>query len=82
VPQYPLKSFLCNLHYDIFDFYAEHLRHTPGWIKYCIRRMDLWAINHADAVILDDDSCREQISSPHPRRLTIIYNSSEEGLKH
>ena len=63
--------------YDIFDFYAEHLRHTPGWIKSLIRRMDLWAINHADAVILADDSRREQISDAQPRRLTVLYNSPE-----
>jgi glycosyltransferase involved in cell wall biosynthesis len=66
--------------YDIFDFYAEHLRRTPGWIKSLIRRMDLWAINHADALILADDSRREQISGTHPRRLTVIYNSPEDVL--
>jgi len=64
--------------YDIFDFYADHLRHTPGWIKSLIRRMDLWAINHADTVILADDSRREQISGAHPRRLTVLYNSPED----
>jgi glycosyltransferase involved in cell wall biosynthesis len=69
-----------RLVYDIFDFYADHLRHTPGWIKYIIRRMDLWVINHADAVILVDDSRRDQISGAHPRRLTVIYNSPEDVL--
>ena len=67
--------------YDIFDFYAEHLRHTPGWIKSLIRSLDLWAINHADAVILADDSRRQQISGTHPHHLAVIYNSPEDVLR-
>ncbi len=61
--------------YDIFDFYADHLRHTPEWLKKWIRRVDLWAINRADAVILADDSRREQIRGSQPKQLEIIYNS-------
>lgn len=61
--------------YDIFDFYADHLRQTPVWIKNLIRKVDLWAINRADAVILVDDSRREQIRGSRPKRLEIIYNS-------
>ncbi|MEW5868254.1 MAG: glycosyltransferase family 4 protein [Chloroflexota bacterium] len=64
--------------YDIFDFYADHLRATPGWIKRLIRSVDLWAINRADAVILVDDARREQIAGPSPRRLAVIYNSPED----
>ncbi len=61
--------------YDIFDFYADHLRQTPDWIKRIIRRLDLWAVNRADAVILVDDSRREQIGGSKPKLLEIIYNS-------
>ncbi len=61
--------------YDIFDFYADHLRRTPDWIKRCIRRVDTWVINRADAVILADDSRREQIQGSRPKRLEVIYNS-------
>ncbi|WP_322508826.1 glycosyltransferase family 4 protein [Anaerolinea sp.] len=64
--------------YDIFDFYADHLRRTPGWIKNWIRRRDLRAIGQADAVILCDDARREQIAGSHPRRLEVIYNSPED----
>lgn len=64
--------------YDIFDFYADHLRRTPGWIKSWIRRRDLRAIDQADAVILCDDARREQIAGSHPRRLEVIYNSPED----
>ncbi|BAJ64950.1 MULTISPECIES: glycosyltransferase family 4 protein [Anaerolinea] len=64
--------------YDIFDFYADHLRRTPGWIKNWIRRRDLRAIDQADAVILCDDARREQIAGSHPRRLEVIYNSPED----
>lgn len=64
--------------YDIFDFYADHLRRTPQWIKNCIRTVDLWAIGQADAVVLADDSRREQISGSRPRDLIVIYNAPED----
>jgi glycosyltransferase involved in cell wall biosynthesis len=66
--------------YDIFDFYADHLRNTPSLIKQFIRRKDFWAINRADAVIIVDDSRRKQINGSHPKRLTVIYNTPEEPV--
>lgn len=64
--------------YDIFDFYAEHLRRTPGWIKALIRRLDLWSASLADALILVDEARRPQVRGARPRRLEVIYNSPEE----
>ena len=64
--------------YDIFDFYADHLRRTPLKIKNRIRAADYRAINTADAVILVDDSRRQQISGTVPQRLEVIYNSPED----
>ncbi len=64
--------------YDIFDFYADHLRSTPVWIKRVIRQIDLWAIGRADALILADDSRIEQIRGSKPRSIAIIYNSPED----
>lgn len=64
--------------YDIFDFYADHLRKTPGWIKKLIRSTDLRAINHADAVILVDDSRFTQIQGACPKQAVIINNSPED----
>ncbi len=61
--------------YDIFDFYADHLRRTPAWIKRLIRALDYSAIAAADAVIIVDDARREQIRGAHPRRLEVIYNA-------
>lgn len=66
--------------YDIFDFYADHLRSTPDIIKKFIRSADIRAINRADAVILVDDARREQIRGSQPHNLTVIYNSPEEIL--
>ncbi len=63
--------------YDIFDFYADHLRRTPGWIKSIIRKVDLWAIGKADAVILVDEARRNQISGSKPKLVEFIYNSPE-----
>lgn len=64
--------------YDIFDFYAEHLRRTPGWIKAITRRLDLWSASLADALILVDEARRSQVRGARPRRLEVIYNSPEE----
>lgn len=66
--------------YDIFDFYADHLRATPEWVKRLIRVVDLWAIGRADALILVDDARREQIAGSRPKRLEVIYNSPEDVL--
>jgi len=64
--------------YDIFDFYADHLRATPAFIKALIRAIDLRAIAWVDALILADDSRREQIHGAKPKRLAIIYNTPED----
>jgi len=64
--------------YDIFDFYADHLRATPHIIKIFIRSIDLWAIGVANAIILVDESRLNQIESSKPKRIAFIYNSPEE----
>jgi glycosyltransferase involved in cell wall biosynthesis len=64
--------------YDIFDFYADHLRKTPKIIKSLIRQLDFWAINHSDGVILVDDSRRAQISGSHPKICVSVYNSPDD----
>jgi glycosyltransferase involved in cell wall biosynthesis len=65
--------------YDVFDFYAEMLRATPGIVKKLIRAVDLWAMGKADAVILADDSRRAQISGARPRKVEVIVNTPEDG---
>jgi glycosyltransferase involved in cell wall biosynthesis len=69
-----------KLVYDIFDFYADHLRNTPEPLKKLIRRIDLWGIGQTDAVILADDSRTVQIAGSYPRRQAVIYNSPEDVL--
>jgi glycosyltransferase involved in cell wall biosynthesis len=64
--------------YDIFDFYADHLRATPARIKQMIRALDIWIIGKVDAVILVDDARREQIAGARPRHLEVIYNSPQD----
>lgn len=66
--------------YDIFDFYAEMLRATPGMVKKLIRWVDFQAIRLADATIIADDSRRAQIAGSHPRRLTVIYNCLDDQI--
>jgi glycosyltransferase involved in cell wall biosynthesis len=60
--------------YDIYDFYADHLRATPTWIKALIRYVDRRCIGWVDGVILVDDVRREQIAGTSPKHLTVIYN--------
>ncbi len=64
--------------YDIFDFYADHLRATPQWLKRAIRRVDLQAINWADALILVDDARWQQVQGARPKHSAVIYNSPDE----
>lgn len=64
--------------YDIFDFYADHLRATPEIIKLLIRKIDLYLISQANATILVDESRAKQIEGAKPRRLVYIYNAPEE----
>lgn len=65
--------------YDIFDFYADHLRATPALIKRLIRWADLKAINQVDALIIADDSRTQQIEGSQPKQLEVIYNSPEDA---
>jgi len=66
--------------YDIFDFYAEMLRATPTIIVNMIRATELKVIGYADAVILADKSRLQQIEGSHPRKVELIYNTSEDKL--
>jgi glycosyltransferase involved in cell wall biosynthesis len=68
--------------YDIFDFYADHLRNTPGWIKRIIRWMDQKCIDWVDGVILADDARWEQIRGANPKRNAVIYNTPNDTWHH
>ena len=61
--------------YDIFDFYADMLRNVPNFLRGVIRSIDLHLIGLADAVIIADESRREQIKGSKPKELVVIYNS-------
>jgi len=74
------KIFRKKVIYDIFDFYADMLRKTPKLIINIIHRMDIWAINQADGVILADNSRNEQIVGSQPKSCIIIYNSPPDLL--
>lgn len=64
--------------YDIFDFYADMLRKTPALLVSVARRLELWGMGQADAVILADDARWEQVRGAKPRRRAVIYNSPED----
>lgn len=68
--------------YDIFDFYADMLRDAPDFLRRFIRRIDLFLIGFADAVIIADEGRIEQIKGSKPKKLVVIYNSpSSVNLK-
>ena len=64
--------------YDIFDFYADHLRKTPAFLKKMVGWLDRIAINRANAVILADESRKEQIHGTRTRHLEVICNTPED----
>lgn len=66
--------------YDIFDFYADHLRATPALLKTLIRKLDLWIAQRADAVILVDEVRQAQLQGIRPKRLVVLYNSPEDAV--
>ena len=64
--------------YDIFDFYAEHVRLESRWTRSAVRWLDHQMIRAADAVILVDDARSAQLAGTRPRRLEIIYNTPQD----
>jgi glycosyltransferase involved in cell wall biosynthesis len=64
--------------YDIFDFYADHLRATPPWIKHLIRWLDNWSIKIVDGLIVADESRWDQIPSAKPHLSAVIYNTPKD----
>ena len=66
--------------YDIFDFYADHVR-TKSWIRNLIRTVDRRIISRVDAVILVDEARRIQIEDCQVKRCEIIYNSPPDRLQ-
>ena len=79
-----LPSLLCKfiyakrVVYDIFDFYADHLRATPAWIKYLIKVIDRWVLRKVDGVILTDEVRLEQVGDLSTTPWTIIYNKPRD----
>lgn len=67
--------FGCKVVYDIFDFYADHIRNTPNWLKRVIRWLDYRAILFSDAVILATEAQLPQLNGVKPSRLIVIYNT-------
>jgi len=67
--------FGCKVIYDIFDFYADHIRNTPQWLKRIIRWLDYKVIQSVDAVILVTEAQLSQLNGLLPSRLVIIYNT-------
>jgi len=64
--------------YDIFDFYADHLRSTPQWIKKIVRFAETRCIDWVDGVILVDEVRLEQISGSNPKRQIVVYNTPQD----
>ncbi|KUK22616.1 MAG: Glycosyltransferase [Thermotoga petrophila] len=67
--------------FDIFDLHSEaHFGSSKGLVRRILQSMESFFINHSDAVIIVDDSRREQIRGTRPRRLEVIYNVPDTSL--
>jgi glycosyltransferase involved in cell wall biosynthesis len=66
--------------YDIFDFYADHLRATPGWVKSLIRFVDRRCVGWADSVILVDNARINQIGGTKSKKFVVINNTPPDVL--
>ncbi|NOU95108.1 glycosyltransferase [Paenibacillus sp. LMG 31456] len=62
--------------YDIFDYYVDAF-HVPNFLKSKVEKIDIFMINSADAVIIANESRKEQISKSRPKKLYIIHNSPD-----
>jgi len=67
-----------NVVYDIYDFYADHLRATPRWIRRIIRAVDLRVMVLVDGLIVSDESRWKQMSVIPPQNSTVIYNTPQD----
>lgn len=66
--------------YDIFDFYADSRLAILNFLRSLLRIFELKAIEWADAVILPDETRKEQIKGAKPRSIITIYNSPPDML--
>ena len=64
--------------YDIFDFYADHLRATPGWIKRLVRSAETTCVRWVNGLILVDDARWEQVGGANPKKWAVVYNSPKD----
>lgn len=65
--------------YDIFDFYADHVR-SNARLRNLIRIIDHYIIARVDAVILVDEVRRVQLENCPVKRCEIVYNSPPDRL--
>ena len=80
IPAYMVTKVLSKnlLVYDLFDFYSDHIRFTPEWLKKLISLQEIRIIDKADGVIITDECRIEQIKGSNPKNLTIINNTPKD----
>ena len=61
--------------YDVFDYYADS-HAAPGPLRALIVRAENAVINAADAVLICSEQRCAQLAGAHPRRVTVVENSS------
>ncbi len=77
IPAWFLAKFFRKMYvYDIFDYYVDAF-HVPKKLKKLVEGIDLVMINHANAVIIANESRRRQIAKSNPRQLYVIHNSPD-----
>jgi len=66
--------------YDIFDYYVDAF-YVPKIIKPLIEKIDIFMINSANAVVIANESRKDQISKSNPKQLYIIHNSPQTSIE-
>ncbi|MDZ5710908.1 glycosyltransferase family 4 protein [Jeotgalibacillus haloalkalitolerans] len=66
--------------YDIFDYYVDAFS-VPRTLKPVVEKIDIQMMNSADAVIITNESRKEQIKKSSPKNLLIIHNSPVHTAK-
>lgn len=65
--------------YDVYDFYVDAFS-VPRRLKGLVRRIDLYLMAYVDAVVLTNESRREQIKEADPKRLIYIHNTPSDYI--
>jgi glycosyltransferase involved in cell wall biosynthesis len=75
-----IKKF--KLCYTIYDFYADNLPHSLSVLRKLVGQIERMLIGFCDAVFIVDPARYEQIRGAKIKRLSVLYNSPPDFIRH